>query len=95
VRRTNAELAPAQLIEPHLVLANVQQMRDEGYFFSRGLVTPGAGSIAMPLPPGIGRRDRALAIGISGLLEEHCRKEHQIVACIREAIRRYMPGERE
>jgi DNA-binding IclR family transcriptional regulator len=94
VRRTNAELAPAQLIEPRRVLANIRQLRDEGYFFSRGLVTPGAGSIAMLLPSGVDRRDRPLAIGVSGLLDQFVRREHEIVACMREALRRYMPSKK-
>lgn len=92
VRRTNAELAPAQPIEARRAVANVRQLREQGYFFSHGLVTPGAGSIAMPLPRGVDRRDRALAIGVSGLLDELVRKEGDIVACMRDAIGRYMPG---
>jgi DNA-binding IclR family transcriptional regulator len=92
VRRTNAELAPAEPIDARRVLAGVRQLREQGYFFSRGLVTPGAGSIAVPLPRGVDRRDRALAVGISGLLEELQRKELDVVAAIRGAIARYMPG---
>ena len=92
VRRTNAELAPAEPIDARRVLASVRQLRDQGYFFSRGLVTPGAGSIAVPLPRGVDRRDRALAVGISGLLEDLQRKELDVVAAIRDAIARYMPG---
>lgn len=92
VRRTNAELAPTEPIDARRVLANVRQLREQGYFFSRGLVTPGAGSIAVPLPRGVDCRDRALAVGISGLLAELQRKEREVVAAIRDAIARYMAG---
>jgi DNA-binding IclR family transcriptional regulator len=91
VRRTNAELAPAKLVDARRVLANVRQLREQGYFFSRGLVTPGGGSIAVPLPRGIDRRDRALAVAVSGLLDELQRKERKVVASIRDVIGRYMP----
>ena len=52
------------------VLENVRQTRRGGYFFSTGLVTPGAGSIAVPLPDGIDGRDRALTVAVSGILGE-------------------------
>jgi DNA-binding IclR family transcriptional regulator len=89
-RRTNAELAEPQPVNPRKVLANVRQLRERGYFFSRGLVTPGAGSIAMPLPRGIDRRDRPLAIGVSGGLDDFVRREQEIVACIGDRIRRFI-----
>jgi DNA-binding IclR family transcriptional regulator len=89
-RRTNAELAEPQPIDPRKVLANVRALREQGYFFSRGLVTPGAGSIAMPLPRGIDRRDRPLAVGVSGALDEFVRREDEIVACVRNRIRRFI-----
>ena len=72
------------------VMANVRELREQGYFFSRGLVTPGAGSIAMPLPCGIDRRDRPLAVGVSGALDEFVRREEDIVACMRDRIRRFI-----
>jgi DNA-binding IclR family transcriptional regulator len=90
IRRTNAELAPAPSIDARRVLGHVRQVREHGAFFSRGLVTPGAGAIAVPLPPGIERRDRPLAIGVSGPLDEFLAQEHQIVASIRDAMRRFI-----
>ena len=60
VTRTNAEAAPGQpRVDIHQVLENVRQTRRAGYYFSTGLVTPGAGSIAIPLPDGIDGRNRA------------------------------------
>ncbi|BBK32551.1 IclR family transcriptional regulator [Stella humosa] len=90
VRRTNSEVAPQPLIDRRQVLENVRQVRQHGYFFSRGLVTPGAGSIAVPLPLGIERRDRPLTIAVSGLLDDFTRREGQIVAAIRDAVQRFI-----
>lgn len=89
--RTNAE-APKDhpTIDLKKVRANVQKTRESGYFFSKGLVTPGTGSIAMPLPQGIDRRDRPLAVAISGLLNDFVRREKQIVGLMKEAITRYL-----
>ncbi len=93
VRRTNAEVAPEPLIDRRQVLENVRRVREDGHFFSRGLVTPGAGSIAVPLPHGIERRDRPLAIAVSGLLDDFVRREDRIVAAIRDAIDRFIRPE--
>ena len=91
VRRTNAEAAPDQAPVPvAAVLANVAQLRRDGHFLSRGLVTPGAGSIALPLPHGVDRRDRPLAVAISGVLADLERREGEIVATIRDAITRFL-----
>ena len=52
VRRTNAEAAPDQKqLSLAAVRTEIEGVRARGYVFSRGLVTPGAGMIAMPLPP--------------------------------------------
>ncbi|MET4275653.1 DNA-binding IclR family transcriptional regulator [Bradyrhizobium sp. F1.6.2] len=60
--RTNAEAAlDISRIDINQVLENVERTRREGFFFSAGLVTPGAGSIAVPLPEGIDGWNRALA----------------------------------
>ncbi|CAA2158633.1 Transcriptional regulator KdgR [Methylobacterium brachiatum] len=91
VRRTNAEASPEQPPIPiSAVLANLARVRQEGYFFSRGLVTPGAGSIAVPLPKRIDKRGRPLAVAISGLLADVERREAQIVAIIQDAIARFL-----
>lgn len=93
-RRTNAE-APLDrpTVDVRRSIDNLRRVREDGYFFSRGLVTPGAGSIAMPLPGGIDQRDRPLAIALSGLLEDFVRREASIVALMRDAVRRYLGPE--
>lgn len=85
-RRTNSEITDMKpAISAQHVIAHINQVRRTGYFFSKGLVTPGAGAIAMPLPQGIDRRGRPFAIAVSGVLEELTRCERTITRTIREA----------
>ncbi len=92
VRRTNAE-APAEQppIAVAAVLANLARLRRDGHFLSRGLVTPGAGSIAVPLPRRIDSKGRPLAVAVSGLLDEFERREAEIAATIHDAVTRFLP----
>lgn len=87
VRRTNAEIPDARL-DCAETLDQVAMAREQGYAFSRGLVTRGAGAIAMPLPSGIDRGDRPLVVTQSGMLDEFERSEDRIVAAMREAVAR-------
>jgi DNA-binding IclR family transcriptional regulator len=87
--RTNAEAASGQpRVDINRMLENVRQTRRAGYFFSTGLVTPGAGSIAIPLPDGIDGRNRALTV--SGILDDISRREQEIVALLNDAVQRYL-----
>ena len=89
--RTNAEAPSGQpRVEINQVLENVRQTRRDGYFFSTGLVTPGAGSIAVPLPDGIDGRDRALTVAVSGILGEIARREKDIVELLHDVAKRYL-----
>jgi DNA-binding IclR family transcriptional regulator len=89
--RTHAEAAVGQpRVEINQVLQNVQQTRRDGYFFSKGLVTPGAGSIAVPLPDSIDGRSRALTVAVSGILDDIARRERDIVALLHEVALRYL-----
>jgi DNA-binding IclR family transcriptional regulator len=89
--RTNAEAPDRQVrIEVSRVLENVKQAREQGYFFSRGLVTPGAGSIAIPLLSGVDIHQRPLAVAVSGLLDGFVRREKAIVRSLVEAASRYL-----
>jgi DNA-binding IclR family transcriptional regulator len=91
VSRTNAE-APSggPFFDPRSVLASVRRTRREGYFFSCALVSPGAGALAVPLPDNLERRNRPMAICISGVLEEIARREAELVRMMREAIDHYL-----
>lgn len=89
--RTNSEATPAQpRVDINQVLDNVRKTRRKGYFFSMGLVTPGAGSIAVPLPDGIDGHDRALTVAVSGILDDIARREQTIVTLLKGAIGRYL-----
>lgn len=89
--RTNAEAASGQpRVDINQVLENVRQTRRAGYFFSTGLVTPGAGSIAVPLPDGIDGRNRALTVAVSGILDDIGRREQEIVALLNDVVQRYL-----
>lgn len=91
VRRTNAERDPGRsMIDAGTVLENVRRAKDAGYFFSRGIVTPGAGCIAMLLPSHLDPRHRPLALGISGLLDRLEQREFEIVDAMRAAIARFL-----
>jgi DNA-binding IclR family transcriptional regulator len=85
VRRTNAEQGRHK-IDGKQVLAHIAEFRRQGYFFSRELVTPGGGHISMSLPPGRNRRERPLAIGVSGWIEDLDREENRIVRVMRKVI---------
>lgn len=89
--RTNAEAPAGQLrVDINRVLENVQKTRRDGYFFSVGLVTPGSGSIAVPLPDSIDGRSRALTVAVSGILDSIKQRENDIVALLREVTQRYL-----
>jgi DNA-binding IclR family transcriptional regulator len=89
--RTNAESIPGQpRVDVGQVLENVKRTREAGYFFSKELVTPGAGSIAVPLPDGIDGRHRALTVAVSGILDDIVRREQEIVILLNDVIRRYL-----
>ncbi len=89
--RTNAEAALGiPRIDTNQVVENVGRTRRDGYFFSAGLVTPGAGSIAIPLPEGIDGWNRALAVAVSGPLQDMTRRRAEIVALLNDVVQRYL-----
>jgi DNA-binding IclR family transcriptional regulator len=89
--RANAEAADGkQSVQLKRAFENIQQVREKGYFFSKGLVTEGAGSIAMPLSSKIDQRDRPFALAVSGPLDELGRREKDIVAMMDETIKAYL-----
>jgi DNA-binding IclR family transcriptional regulator len=90
VRRTNAEERSSRdRIELAKVLENIDRLRRQGYFFSRGLVTPGGGHIAMRLPPvGPEPRQEVYALGVAGWVERIEHNEKPIVRLMRSVLRR-------
>ncbi len=95
VRRTNAERLPGQpRVDTARVLENVALFRRQGYFFSRGMVVPGAGHIAMAMPSaGATRQPQVHALGVAGWIEELERNEARIVRQMRTALQRRAAGQ--
>lgn len=82
MRRYNAEreahVKPAQLDD---VLHEVGVARRQGYYFSAGLVTPGAGVVGTVLPTPV--RGQRYAIGIGGPIGRLRRRLSEHVECLR------------
>jgi DNA-binding IclR family transcriptional regulator len=82
LRRYNAEredhVMPAQL---DAVLNEVALARAQGYYFSAGLVTPGAGVIGTVLPTPV--RGQKYAVGIGGPIGRLRRRQTELVAQLR------------
>lgn len=94
VRRTNAEdRAGKPLIELDQVLRHVSRFREDGYFLSRGLVTPGGGHISMrfDIVGPCGHRSM-YALGVAGWVDRIERDQAHIVDCMRAALRRNRDG---
>lgn len=92
VRRTAAEV-PGFEATANDVLENVRLVRSTGRFLSRGMVTPGAGALAMPLPPGLDLSKRPLALVLAGLMDELSRDETMLAGAMAEAVERFVGGE--
>lgn len=90
IGRTRSEFAGSRRIATAAVLEHVATFRRQGYFLSRELVTPGGGHISMRLPDN--GRLRALAIGVSGWVEDVQREEIRFVRAMRRAIEKHLPA---
>ena len=94
VTRTNAEAAADRKhIDPAQTLANVNFFRKKGYFFSRGMVTPGASLVSMRLPSSSTVPGRPIAIGIAGLHITIADQEQRIIGILRDTVRRYFEND--
>ncbi len=88
VRRTNAERRSGPRVELDKVLEHVTELREHGYFFSRGLVTPGGGHIAMRVAVADRQGSHTLyAIGVAGWVDRIRRDRKRIVRLMRTALR--------
>jgi DNA-binding IclR family transcriptional regulator len=66
------------------LMKDIRFCREEGYFFSNGSVTEGAGVISMLLPPGNGHPQMALGIGAP--LSQIAAEKDRIIDLLRDAI---------
>ena len=90
IRRSNAERPDGQPpIDAAQVFARIEQARRQGYIFSRGLVTPGAGLIAMSV-----QREMAdsypVVLCVAGWLEQLDRDEAMLVSMMKQGVARYL-----
>lgn len=89
VRKTCAERDPfVERIKIAQVWEWVETTSRRGYFFSKGLVSPEAGSIAMRLPRIFASSQEPVALTISGKLDALADSEQGIVDEMRAAISR-------
>jgi DNA-binding IclR family transcriptional regulator len=89
-RRANAEATDGAVIDYQRVKSGLEHLRRSGYYFSKGLVTPGVGSLAMPLPAGLDQPSRSFAIAIAGRLRDMEPREKQLAAILRQTVTEYL-----
>ena len=89
-RRANAEATDGVLIDYQRVKSAREQLERSGYFFSRGLVAAGVGSIAMPLPAGLDGKGRSFAVAVVGRLRHIEPIERQLVTSLRQSIAEHL-----
>ncbi len=93
VHRTNVENHSGVALMARDVLGRAREASAAGYYFSRGLVTSGAGSIAMRLPTDLDPSGRPLVVAMSGPLEHLIENEKRYVEMMRGAIVSYLHGD--
>lgn len=84
LRKYNAEMATQQtLADVAVTLKEVAIAREQGYYHSQGLATPGAGVLAMLLPSSI--RGQRLSVGIGAPLDRLLLHKRELLALLRTA----------
>ncbi|MES2413759.1 MAG: helix-turn-helix domain-containing protein [Pseudomonadota bacterium] len=66
VHRLNAEEEAPERVPPHWLIDRVNEVRENGYAFCFGKVTPDVGAVAMPLPAAPGNLSVVLAVSGTG-----------------------------
>lgn len=90
VRRTNSESKARSSLNLKTVFSNIEFARKNNYFFSRELVTSGAGCLAIPIPLGPEERGRPLAICLAGWLNSLVRHEQEYLNMMNSVIARHL-----
>lgn len=91
VHRTNLKLGKSDTkVDYDTLQHRLDEVRSNGYAFSKGIVTAGAGVIAMALPqPELGA---PLSIGVAGLLERLEPQQDHIVKTLRSIVDKHTPS---
>jgi DNA-binding IclR family transcriptional regulator len=90
VMRVNAEGGVnGEMVKQADVLAQVREVREKGYAFTIGLLTPDAGVLAMPLPAWLAREaDQPAVIGIGAAASVLNERLEELVEILREELAR-------
>jgi DNA-binding IclR family transcriptional regulator len=75
-------------IKLETVLKMVREADQQGYFFTRDIVTPGMGTISMRLPPSLAGDQGPIVIGVGGHVDVLDRSEKDIVQLLRGELDR-------
>jgi DNA-binding IclR family transcriptional regulator len=85
IHRSNIRLKPGgQTVDADYVKARVQESRERGYAFSRGVVTEGIGIIA--LGSASSASGARFAVGVGGLVDQLERAADTVVPAMRERL---------
>lgn len=83
--RINSEMAqPDQRVSISGLMAEIEQVRRNGYAMTAGLVTSDGGMISMPLPVRVG--GERLVIGVGGVSRRLIEKKDEIIAIMQQEI---------
>jgi DNA-binding IclR family transcriptional regulator len=86
VQRTNVEARPADApLVAVDVLAHVRRCREQGWFFSDGMVTPSSGHVALLVPSSL-TDGRMVAIGVAGRSTGLRRNLAEVVGTMRRLV---------
>jgi DNA-binding IclR family transcriptional regulator len=87
VTRINAAETPKQHIRPPQLIDKIHAVREDGFAFCYGQVTPGVGAIGMPLPSS--HHQPPVVLAVSGSGRRFVEQRDDIVEAMRERIQRY------
>ncbi|WP_454616169.1 IclR family transcriptional regulator [Bradyrhizobium cenepequi] len=85
VRLINATEPPDRQVDIKALLLELQKVRSQGHAFSVNLVTPGAGVVAMNLPP-IAESKEPLVLCVAGLTDALIAQETELAELMAKAI---------
>jgi DNA-binding IclR family transcriptional regulator len=83
-RRINAEEEPAHRVKPDVLMQKIEACRRDGYGYSEGATTPGAGIIAvlLPTPP----HQPPIALGVGAAIRRLREQKANYLAALRHAV---------
>lgn len=92
ITRINADEAPDQRVAPSKLFEEINAVRQSGFAYCYGQVTPGVGAISMPLPAR--GNEPPVVLAVSGSGPRFVEQRDEIVARMRERVHRYAQARR-